>query len=455
MANGVAPFSMVSYGKAQVPCYVIEFDKEGQCKSPRQRDALVAALQMGAHREVHIYSHGWNNVFDVAMARYKSFFENYLDARKLVADRGLASGNGSAADLGGTAFVGIIWPSTVMLATDERSPKIGALPAVDDATRAAAGYVADAVGVSASDLVTTLEIPEIGGADVERFLEPFLKVFAKPDDETSVIGAADAFQLSALLYEASIAAADNDGPDKKLGNVYSPDKALRAEPKAGGRLPFPVDPRQLVRVASVYVMKDRARAVGIRGVGPQVLGPTISKHETRVHLIGHSFGCAVMLSALCSQKPVRPVHSVMLLEPAVSWLCLASNVGDGRSGGYVAAPQQTAQPLLTTYSSEDRELTTYYPLAMRRLRDVGEPAAAAIIDNEPYRALGGSGPSPATGQSVHHADLIEPGLPYRAMPNEVRIIALNGAPDKITSHGDVDNRFTAWAHAWAAHVGFQ
>src|SRR5262249_37236629 len=76
------------------------------------------------------------------------------------------------------------------------------------------------------------------------------------------------------------------------------------------------DPRLIVRVATGWQMKDRAGVVGRSGVGPlldDVLGFTpTSGTAPRVHLLGHSYGAKVVLSALCTGMKPRKVNSALL-----------------------------------------------------------------------------------------------------------------------------------------------
>lgn len=95
-------------------------------------------------------------------------------------------------------------------------------------------------------------------------------------------------------------------------------------------------------------MKDRAGTVGARGVAP-LLTDLLRASEARVHLLGHSFGGKVVLSALCVPSDLpRKVHAALLLQPAVSHLCFAERVpGTDRPGGYRAALQRVERPILS------------------------------------------------------------------------------------------------------------
>jgi pimeloyl-ACP methyl ester carboxylesterase len=217
-----------------------------------------------------------------------------------------------------------------------------------------------------------------------------------------------------------------------------------------------LDPRWIYRVATVYQMKDRAGVVGSFGVKPMLDAIQAANtaedaaQRTRVHLLGHSYGGKVMLSALCydNQAGAPKVDSLLLLEPAVSYLCFAADVdGQGTPGGYAVAPGRVRQPILSTYSSADEPLTRYFHLALRRASDLGDQKIAGVPPSR-YAALGGFGP--ASGPGVDAVDIITdiPNTRYALAPGDVTIIGVNGSPDAagqgIHGHGDVSNPFTYW-----------
>lgn len=65
-------------GMPEAPLYLLSFDKQGICISPQTRVRALMAAAGGKYSDVHVYSHGWNNVFDEALAHYKEFFTEYL-----------------------------------------------------------------------------------------------------------------------------------------------------------------------------------------------------------------------------------------------------------------------------------------------------------------------------------------------------------------------------------------
>jgi pimeloyl-ACP methyl ester carboxylesterase len=444
-------FTKVSQSGFDVPLYLVVFDAQGGLRSPQQRDALVDAVRRGVVRDVHVYAHGWNNVFDAAVQRYTAFFGNYLDQRKSF------DGAPPCTDRERTAFAGVIWPSTALVTPEEEAPRIGATPprpgALDDETLQAADDVALALGVEPQAIRRYLDRPVLEGSDAAAFAEDILPLLGASDEVASrrptTLGESLRVlsKLGAPADPAETAFAD-DQPPAGI-NIFN-SVPVGENARIGGSLPsVSLDPRAVVRALSVYVMKDRARTVGADGVGPELIGPLLAaRADANVHLIGHSFGSAVMLSAICANDLGRRVCSTLLLEPAVSWLCFASDVGNGVPGGYRAAPDRSERPILTTHSALDQELTHYYRLALLRKSDVGDPLAGAFDPFERFKPLGGYGPSPERLDWPHHETKLAPAkTAYARPPSGARIISFDGSCDTITSHGDVDNAHTAWLHA--------
>src|SRR3954451_22218104 len=111
----------------KVPFYLIEFDKDGNCTSPKARDAFVAVSK--GRSDVFLFSHGWNNDWDAATARYERFIERFTEVRR-------ARWNPATREFS-PVLAGVIWPSTALVAPWERGPDIAALGGVTDADIAA------------------------------------------------------------------------------------------------------------------------------------------------------------------------------------------------------------------------------------------------------------------------------------------------------------------------------
>jgi pimeloyl-ACP methyl ester carboxylesterase len=205
------------------------------------------------------------------------------------------------------------------------------------------------------------------------------------------------------------------------------------------------DPTDIIKLASLFQMKDRAARVGVRGVAT-LLRNLLGATKAGVHVFGHSFGAKVMLSALCAQPtPQRSPESLLLLQPAISHLCFADIVpGRQGSGGYRKALKLVGSPIFTTFSSMDFPLHKIFHLALRRPADLGELRVA--MAGEPpdrYAALGGYGPRRA-GERAAIDPIPALGENYPNLAG-VTIVGLDGSAQRITSHTDVANEYTAWA----------
>ncbi|MEO8125155.1 MAG: hypothetical protein ABI633_14000, partial [Burkholderiales bacterium] len=224
------------------------------------------------------------------------------------------------------------------------------------------------------------------------------------------------------------------------------------EPQTAGLFSF-LDPRHVLRLFSVYQMKDRAGVVGANGVASLLRHLITAASSARVHAVGHSYGCKAMLSAVCAPQPLpRQLDSLLLLQPAVSHLCFADLIPkSGKPGGYRGAFERVQGPILSTYSNDDLALHETFHLALRRDSDLGEQDIGIAADTDTtagkppsnFAALGGYGPRRA-GQR-----LIDPmpaaGMAYPAFGAGDSIIGLDGSQGLITSHGDVTSPATAWA----------
>ena len=200
-----------------------------------------------------------------------------------------------------------------------------------------------------------------------------------------------------------------------------------------------LDPRHLVRLLTVWQMKDRAAVVGRNGVATLV-GSLLGASSAHLHLVGHSFGAKLLLSAVTATEASRPISSLLLLQAAVSCQCFAASLqGTGEPGGYRSVLGRVRSPVVTTFSRHDRVLSFAYPIAFRRTRDAGEVHAAGAAG--PHEALGARGP--ARCPFVSMAMPIPPER-YPALEPTGTLLAVDGAR-AIDGHGSVSNEACWWA----------
>jgi hypothetical protein len=448
---------------ATVPLYLITFDKLGRCQSPLTLASLLGQVETGQYTDVHVFSHGWNNVFKDAVELYRTFFGHYFRERDL---RGL---NDPARYR--PLAVGIIWPSTLLVLPWESTPNIAALaPGIEDENasvdRAALEDVAGAVLPSSLDRL--YEFAERGptlnpaeAKELANILLPIYQQAAGGEEAVPEIAGADsgnvsknitAEQLLALWQELSPAGTnENQEPgfahdqDSAAPGVASPTLPNSAQPITAGFLSW-LDPRGPIRVASVLQMKDRAGTVGAKGAGPQLTQKLLSMKKARIHLVGHSYGAKVILSSLCYQPVSAPAASLLLLEPAISYLCFGQKI-DGKAlhGGYRDALNRVEQPILSTFSASDAPLTKLFHLAVIRQSDWGEQRIAGVPPSK-FAALGGFGPGGLKEGEGKTIEMLAPGAPYPSGEPGIRIYGVDGSKGQIKGHGDVATPFTAWAH---------
>lgn len=420
-------------GGEATPFYVIPFDKAGTCTGPRTLDDLVTAAADAT--DVFVFSHGWNNDWKAATSRYLRFVDQYVALRRAQwdpPDRDYRP-----------ILAGVFWPSTALVAPGEQGPAFAGEGSADEppATLTDLAAVADALGGAApARLYELAERPLVSREEARELAEILAPALGGADDD---LGRADE-----TVSAEDLLAAWSRIPAAQAGAVVEPggfvdDDPVLSEPVAAGLLDK-LDPRQLIRSATVLLMKDRAGRVGARGVGRMLRGVVDASASSRVHLVGHSYGGKVMLSALChGAPPSRPVESVLLLQPAMSALCFAADAdGKGSPGGYRPALDRCTQPLLTTFSRHDVPLTRLFHWAVRRSSDLGEVVIAGAPPSR-FAALGGFGPQGVTGESTVVTARSAPDA-YDVSPGAPRIVAIR-ADDVISGHGAVENPATAWA----------
>lgn len=431
---------ITSTDSTDVPYYIIPFDKKGRCIGPQTWQHLLDGANQ--YTDIYLFSHGWNNDWKAATANYESFIEGFI---KMRADNALPMHPGYK-----PLLVGIFWPSAILVHEDEQAPKFASDATMDIAAAAAQQMLADLVSeLPDKDVERFYELAQKEGfteAEALEFAKILQPVYRSENDELSG-STCRSFEEIVTSWKELTPSQETELPSlDSFGTTGATKSANEAAAAASGFLDFVKDlPRNAVRGATVWQMKDRAGTVGAKGVSP-LLVDLLEKANARIHLIGHSYGAKVLLSALCSPDRLpagRKVHSVLLLQPAVSHLCFAASLPmTGKPGGYRKALDRAEQPILSTFSSHDFPLTKVFHLALVRPSDLGEIKIAAETDEPPsvFAALGGFGPRQAGEKLIDIQDVKQP----YTLDAAVRIYGLR-ADRTIGSHGDVSNPSTWWA----------
>ncbi|MFI2507366.1 hypothetical protein [Streptomyces sp. NPDC018972] len=428
-------------GGATADLFLLRYGKDGSLLSVKAEEEIRSRLS--ASTDVFLFSHGWNNIFQKALDRYRGFIVGYSGQREAFGVPGQPGYQ--------PLLIGVIWPSTSFVFPWEAGPAIAAAPDPDGREAAEA------------EEMLRLVMESLPASKQPEFVEGI--------DGRTTVGREDALKLAELALTSLRPLDSDDGSrrpevseflDKIWAKLDAGEEAVRDDADdeiglvedtdddavgiAGG---FSFDPRNLLRVATVWKMKARAGDIGVHGVAP-LLRHILSQDGPRLHLIGHSFGARVLLSGLATAEPTRKAHSMLLLQPAVNRWCFAANVaGTGRKGGYHAVPDLVERPLLTTMSEHDAPLRKFFHLAMRG-GHLGEPDLAAFGNTDLYGALGGYGPYDEGDGRTARQTATSPGENLYDLDSGARVIGVDGSLDvdgrpAIPSHGDISSPATWWA----------
>jgi len=423
----------------ELETWLLKFDKAGTCISLQTRAALLERLRATPDTPIVLFSHGWNNEFGDATRLYTAFLAQLQSHSTQFAAGTLRP-----------IFVGVIWPSTWL--SFDTGPQIGAPPAPNaaDPENRFKGELTHALPAPAirERLHALLDMPWLDktmGEELAGLLAQALQAgpdagppgtedASKPEDGDLMAGT--------LALQAATGPASASDELEDIGTV----DGAAARLQDAGVLGF-LDPRRALRVASVYLMKDRAGTVGWHGVAALV-HDLLAASNAPLHLVGHSYGAKVVLSALAGARLPRPVSSALLLEPAVSHLCFAAQSPiNGGKGGYHDVLSTIEDSIVMTYSAHDFPLHEIFHHALQRPGDVAEmkvagTATAAGAPPSVYAALGGYGPRGA-GELLREP-LPEPGAAIE-LPASVVPVAFDGTlARRIAGHGDVATPYTAW-----------
>jgi hypothetical protein len=416
------------------PYYIIPFDKNGGSEGPRTQQHLLDNLE--GYSDIFVFSHGWNNDWSTAVKRYEDFIKGFQSQRKRL---GLKMGPGYK-----PLLVGIFWPSQAMeWFESETGPGFAAAdPDAYDASVAESKALAEdiAAELPAGNRRRFFEL--VQGDSLEeaeaRELAEMLAALKPADDEGVHPGAPSSQDLLAAASTIAV-----EEPDyEEVGTVGSTSPAAEA-PKAAfglGGMFKALDPRSLIKPFTVYRMKDRAGKVGLKGVTPMLQG-LLGLSRARVHVVGHSYGCKLLMTAVCALPDgMRKLHSALLLQPAVSQYAFAENVPErpGQPGGFRRGLGRVSLPIVSTFSSNDVPLTRMYHMALRRYGDLGEQPDAAGAPSI-YGALGGFGPQDSD-ETIF--DIKDENQAYD-LGKGGRIVGVRGSRT-ISGHGDINNPSTWW-----------
>jgi hypothetical protein len=435
----VGPFMQLDIGGGTTAdVFLLRFGPAGEALSPRTEQILKDSLP--GITDVFLFSHGWNNTFEDAAGNYRQFIDGYMAQHALTPAAARPPGYRPL-------LIGVIWPSISFLMPWEDGPQIAG-PGDAARNEEMRRFVTESLDADAAAELSELidgrtELAPDEARSAAEIVRAALRSGDDPDDGSANPEVEEILEAWALLD--GDAAASPPGPDD-FGD-QGPGPAAATGPQIAGVNLF--DPRNLLRVGTMWEMKERAGTVGARGVAPLVRH-VLAQSTARLHLIGHSFGARLLMSALAvPPAPARKARSLLLLQAAVNRWCFAADVdGTGRSGGYRPVLDRVELPIISTFSSHDVPLRQAFHLALRG-GHLGEPNIAAVGNTDRYGALGGYGPAGLGAAVLTEAAVAEGKGPYR-FDTGARVLAVDGSGfignrPAIDGHGDINNPVTWWA----------
>lgn len=420
----------------RLPYAEVEFDKKGAFAHPEQVDAALALIQKEKATDVVVLTHGWNNAPADARALYDRLVGSLVSVR------------GRVAKAAGRDFVvvGVIWPSILWAPPDSD----GAGAGVGDETDALRELLDQQIDdpklrAKLDALVPDLENSAEARAEFVALLQKRLPKGAvddvDPDSAPRALKTADA----ETVFQAAGAGGDGlTGAGEELGGGadVSPD-GLAPLDEAGGGQGFDLlggiiaAARNVVNVTTYYTMKERAGAVGSKGIAALLARLHAGAGAARLHLVGHSFGGrAVTAAALAT---TAPVSSVSLLQAAYSHYGMAQDWDDsGDDGAFVKVPGKVAGPVIVTFTQNDKAVGVAYAIASRIANQIGAGLGDA---GDKYGGIGRNG-ALKTPASLPNGSLLDVGGKYAFQTG--RVSSLNGDAF-ISGHSDITGQQVAYA----------
>jgi hypothetical protein len=417
------------HGLVEASCYIVKFDASGKLLSTETTDRLCKRLSDTKFDHICVICHGWNNTWPNAITLYDAFTKDYFEHI-----------NQAAPDASRLLWIGLSWPSAICMTAFEQGPLVAAARDNDEID-----FLLDDLPSSVHnrlrELAAMSTLTDNAARELARLVAP------ATDEEPELPGVAVCTDVDRLLDD------DVEPPDDPAGNAAPLLSKSTSDPHVAGisRYGF----RDIVRAPTVWRMKDRAGRVGKVGAREFLQRLIAAANTTPVHLIGHSYGCKVMLSGVkhlsVPDGAEPPIDSMLLLQAAISARCFSSDAtGNGAPGGYRSVLHRVRQPILATYSCQDIPLHAVYDQVLLRQYDLGdrEPELAASIVPA-FAALGGYGPQ-RTPEATGPMQLPEFPKKLRLPPGDYRVVGLNG-DEVITGHGDVCRKETTAALLLQTH----
>ncbi len=331
----------------------------------RMSDAVIAELAEGRVTDVFFWSHGWKGDVKEAFDQYDRWigaFDRLQPDREKMAQKAPGFND---------MHIGFHWPS---LPWGDEGLVSGSSfePSGGGSEQAYVDFYAAALG----------DTPAVRAALAKLFGD--LRKNASAEELTPTARAAY-MELDAALGLSSDGVGGDPSSDRK---AFDPEPAV-LDAEAGVSFGSPSFGSLLapLQQLSFWTMKKRAQTVGEQGLHALLARIQTAAPDVRIHLMGHSFGCIVMCSALggpggTSALP-RPVDSCVLVQGAMSLWAFAHSIPakQGVSGYFsrLVPDGKVSGAIVTTRSKFDKAVGTLYPFAAGVARQVAFEAGLPLF----------------------------------------------------------------------------
>ncbi|WP_454790686.1 serine-threonine protein kinase [Mycolicibacterium lutetiense] len=433
------------------------FDAEGD-PDPAVLADLKSRIGAAGLTDLVIFSHGWNNDEAAATSLYERWFgllAPQLDPARTV------------------GFVGLRWPS--QLWRDEPIPDFSGPAAHDGGGAAALGDEVEAVpaGPATIDPAQLDELKELF-PDGKEQLDTIAGLLAAPPSSDRLPELLDALRAFSAATQTGFndgeVAAPGAGPGmldehqdpQQLFTTFADELSsagVQFDEGGGGGAAGLGDiagrlwhgAKEALRQLSYWKMKNRAGVVGRRGLGPVIDALHADFPALRIHLVGHSFGARVVSYAIAGMSEVQPspVKAVTLLQGAYSRFTFTERLPFRKGAGELAGLLNRIDgPLTVCFSSHDRALGTFYPLASAA---AGEDAAGAEDPLFRWRAMGSHGAYQSQTQSLGPVNTTYPFQPGQVLNlNSSEVVVEDKSPSG--AHSDIFHEELTWVAAAAGKL---
>jgi hypothetical protein len=324
-------------------------------------DVLKRVVDEGP-TDVFVFSHGWLNVEIEA----RSSYEKMIAKMAALADQRALRPQGFK-----PLPLGVHWPSMDMDKQFEDFDTLVKPKLVGPASGLGSPEASRLINVALSGLSQinmTWTRTDLG----RRFVEPYLQVLAASKSADPHGSKMAAYQL---LSEQS----------PPLARTRSPKDVEQFVDLSEGRI---ADTAEMTQAYTFWKMRRRAGIVGANGLRPLLAAiQNAPVKEMAIHLIGHSFGCKVVMAALTGgeDRLPRPIQSVVLIQGAISDQSFDEKIlGLDCEGAYRIALSTAIinGPIVATSSQHDRALSYWFPKASlvgRQLGELNEPVKTSVL----------------------------------------------------------------------------